>query len=184
MSILIDSTDNKRWTNLPYHTNEDQEEISKIASKLDPDEKVAIVAKGGSKRTFLTDRRLIIRKPSILGRETVEDIAYHKITSVQLKKGIRSSSVIIRASGYSGNVDSIEKDMAEKIVEYIKQAMKNPKKTFSSFSGDSYAETSLSHQQQQSSIADELTKLAKLKEQGILSEAEFLQMKQDILKRM
>jgi hypothetical protein len=92
--------------------------------------------------------------------------------------------VIIRASGYSGNVDSIEKDMAEKIVEYIKQAMKNPKKTFSSFSGDSYAETSLSHQQQQSSLADELTKLAKLKEQGILSEAEFLQMKQDILKRM
>jgi hypothetical protein len=32
------------------------------------------------------------------------------------------------------------------------------------------------------SIADELTKLAKLKEQGVLSESEFQQMKQDLLK--
>jgi hypothetical protein len=35
-----------------------------------------------------------------------------------------------------------------------------------------------------SSIADELAKLAKLKEQGVISEAEFQQMKQDLIKRM
>jgi hypothetical protein len=34
------------------------------------------------------------------------------------------------------------------------------------------------------SIADELAKLAKLKEQGVLSEAEFSQMKQELLKRL
>jgi hypothetical protein len=33
------------------------------------------------------------------------------------------------------------------------------------------------------SIADELAKLAKLKEQGVISESEFQQMKQDLLKR-
>jgi hypothetical protein len=33
------------------------------------------------------------------------------------------------------------------------------------------------------SIADELAKLAKLKEQGVISESEFKQMKQDLLKR-
>jgi hypothetical protein len=40
-------------------------------------------------------------------------------------------------------------------------------------------------QQQQSSIsiADELAKLAKLKEQGIISEDEFQQMKQDLIKK-
>jgi hypothetical protein len=37
---------------------------------------------------------------------------------------------------------------------------------------------------QQMSIVDELTKLAKLKEQGIISEIEFTQMKQDLLKKM
>jgi K+/H+ antiporter YhaU regulatory subunit KhtT len=35
-----------------------------------------------------------------------------------------------------------------------------------------------------SSIADELARLAKLKEQGVISEAEFQQMKQDLIKRM
>jgi hypothetical protein len=41
-------------------------------------------------------------------------------------------------------------------------------------------------QQQPSSLslADESSKLAKLKEQGVLSEAEFLQMKQDLIKKM
>ena len=34
------------------------------------------------------------------------------------------------------------------------------------------------------SIADELTKLAKLKEQGVISESEFQQMKQEFLKKM
>lgn len=33
------------------------------------------------------------------------------------------------------------------------------------------------------SIADELAKLAKLKEQGMISESEFQQMKQELLKR-
>jgi hypothetical protein len=33
------------------------------------------------------------------------------------------------------------------------------------------------------SVADELAKLAKLKEQGVISEAEFQQMKQDLIKR-
>ena len=36
----------------------------------------------------------------------------------------------------------------------------------------------------QLSAADELTKIARLKEQGILSEAEFNQMKQEILRKL
>lgn len=52
--------------NTPYHAKEDQEEISKIASRLDKDENVEIVAKqskfkpGGSAVTpntiFVTDK--------------------------------------------------------------------------------------------------------------------------------
>ncbi|HET7344411.1 MAG TPA: SHOCT domain-containing protein [Nitrososphaeraceae archaeon] len=33
------------------------------------------------------------------------------------------------------------------------------------------------------SIADELAKLANLKEQGVITESEFLQMKQDLIRR-
>jgi hypothetical protein len=34
------------------------------------------------------------------------------------------------------------------------------------------------------SIADEISKLAKLKEQGVITEVEFLQMKKNLMKRM
>jgi hypothetical protein len=37
--------------------------------------------------------------------------------------------------------------------------------------------------QQQSSIADELMKLANLKDKGIISDEEFQQMKQDLIKK-
>ena len=39
------------------------------------------------------------------------------------------------------------------------------------------------HQQSSISIADELIKLANLKEKGIISEDEFQQMKQDLIRR-
>ena len=38
--------------------------------------------------------------------------------------------------------------------------------------------------QPQTSIADELAKLAKLKEQGVISESEFQQMKQELIKKL
>ncbi len=34
------------------------------------------------------------------------------------------------------------------------------------------------------SVADELVKLAKLKEQGVISESEFIQMKQALIRKM
>ena len=70
------------WNSTPYHTKEDQQAISKIASRLDKDEIVEIVARqskyklGGSAVTpdtiFVTNKRIIIRNPTMLGaREKV-----------------------------------------------------------------------------------------------------------------
>lgn len=162
------------------------EEIKKISKRLDSDEKVEIVAKqsklrpGGSHTTpdtiFVTNKRLLIRDPSFFGaREDFESITYDKITSIELEKGMFSSAVKIMASGYRGDIDAISKEKAEKIVEYIKRSMENIKKQ------KTKVHTSI-NSDQKLSIADELFKLAKLKEQGIINEAEFLKMKQDILK--
>src|SRR5215210_9603141 len=81
-------------------TDKDElEEIRKIAKRLDQDEKVRFVAKqsrmrpGGSALAtpnivFATDKRIIIRNPTMLGmRENIEDIPYDKMTSVKLEKG-------------------------------------------------------------------------------------------------
>jgi hypothetical protein len=160
-------------------------------ARLDQDESVEIVAKqskfrpGGSAVTpntiFVTNKRVIIRNPTMLGaREKVDAISFNQITSIQLGKGVFSSTIKLRAYGYEEDIEAIPKDKAEKIVEHIKEAMRNLSEARS-------VERSSSIPQQQPSslsLADELSKLAKLKEQGILSEAEFTQMKQDLIKKM
>ncbi len=173
---------------IPFKTDitdkDELDEIKKIVERLDADEKVIVVAKqsrfkpGGSKTSpdtiFVTDRRIIIRNPSALGmRENVESITFEKITALEMERGTMSSTIKIRASGYQGDIEAIAKEKGEKIAQYVRDAMDRAKKAPSSQSGGS-----------QISVADELAKLAKLKEQGILSDAEFMQMKQELLKKL
>ena len=162
---------------------------------------------------FGTDRRIIIKDPHMLGmREEIIDIPYDMITSVKLDKGIFSSSIIFKAPGLissgrlrnmekltgheedennnrsmeDGVITAIPKEKAEDLIEVIRNGMDKMPEQVSS---------SLSYQQRQQnyrasptsssiSIADELTKLAKLKEQGVISESEFLKMKQDLINRI
>ncbi|HYZ50978.1 MAG TPA: PH domain-containing protein, partial [Nitrososphaeraceae archaeon] len=69
--------------------------------KLNPNEEVLVVARqsrlkpGGSKLTpnvvFATDRRIIIKDPSMLGlHEDIVDIPYDMISSVRIDKGVFS----------------------------------------------------------------------------------------------
>jgi hypothetical protein len=177
-SIITDITDKKEL-----------EEIQRIANRVVRDEKVMFVARqsrfkpGGAKGTpatlFVTSQRLIFRNPSMMGmREHFSSVNYDKISSLDIEKGIFSSTLKIRAEGFAGDVDAIDKEKAEKILLYIQEKMDE-------------ATTSAMHSQPdthrsnpQLSAADELTKIARLKEQGILSEAEFNQMKQEILKKL
>ena len=190
-------------------TDKDElEEIRKIANRLGQEEKVRFVAKqsrmkpGGSALAtpnivFATDRRVIIRNPTMLGmRENIEDIPYDKMTSVKLEKGIFSSTILIRAPGLSemsrvskhsgliawgrgedGQIDALPRDKGERLFTIIREGIDGTKKVAAQSS------TTIV-KQQQISIADELTKLATLKQQGIISEIEFTQMKQDLLKKM
>ena len=186
---------------------EELEEIRRIANRLDQDEKVRLVAKqsrmkpGGSALAtpnivFATDKRVIIRNPTMLGmRENIEDIPYDKMTSVKLEKGIFSSTVLIRAPGLSemsrvskssgliawgrgedGQIDALSKDKGEQLFTIIREGIDGTKKPST--------QSAINTVNPQISIADELMKLASLKEQGIISEIEFTQMKQDLLKKI
>jgi hypothetical protein len=186
---------------------DESEEIRKIANRLDQDEKVLFVAKqsrmkpGGSvlatpNIVFATDKRVIIRNPTMLGmRENIEDIPYDKMTSVKLEKGVFSSTILIRAPGLSemsrvskysgliawgrgedGQIDALPKDKAEQLFATVRHGIDRTKNID--------PRSSMKIVNQQVSFADELTKLARLKEQGVISQAEFTQMKQDLLKKM
>jgi hypothetical protein len=187
---------------------EDLEEIKEIAEMLNPNEEVFVVARqsrlkpGGSAFTpnvvFGTDRRIIIKDPSMLGlRENVVDISYDMISSVRIDKGVFSSNIIFKApglinSGRRGKLDkmmegygdasglaeeegiitAIPKDKAEDLLEVIRNGMDRDREVYRH-----------REQPQQQSIADELMKLANLKEKGIISEDEFQQMRQDLIRK-
>ena len=179
-------------------------EIEKIAERLDEGEKVLEVAKqsklkpGGANfspnTVFATDRRLIIRNPTMFGaRQNIEDFEYDNLTNIKLEKGVFSSTLVITAPGMGtaarnstmsgllpwgrnedGSIDGIPKDKAENILKIVRNAIVKAKK-------ESQKPTQVV---QQTSTADELAKLAKLKEQGILSDEEFDKMKKDLISKM
>jgi Bacterial PH domain len=129
---------------------------------LNPNEEVFVVARqsrlkpGGSHFTpntvFATDRRIIIKDPSMLGmREQVVDIPYDMITSIRLDKGVLSSNVIFRAPGLrstgrlgmieklTGNeyrdsedtvITAIPKDKAQDLVEVIRNGMDRQREVY------------------------------------------------------
>jgi hypothetical protein len=189
----------KHSFNTDITDEEGLEEIEKIEKILSSDEKVLLVARqsrlmpGGSALTpnnvVATDRRVIIRDPYMLGlKADVIDIPYDVITSVKLQKGVFTSSILFKAptlvnrsklglldeniageDDQEGVIEALAKDKAEELLEIIRRRMKATNDGESASSIDTI------------SVADEIRKLSKLKQDGILSEAEFQQMKQRLL---
>lgn len=157
---------------------------------------------------YATDRRIIIRDPYMLGiKANVVDIPYDIITSLKLEKGLLSSTIRFKASGLmsstklgmmdsiiegeddqTGIIEAIPRDKAEDLLEIIRSGMNGgrksepTKKNISSKLVETKDYTPSSNQSLL--IADELQKLAKLKEEGTLTEEEFNQMKQHLIRNI
>ena len=156
---------------------------------------------------YATDRRIIIRDPYMLGlKANIIDIPYDIITSLKLEKGLLSSTIRFKAPGLmssnklgmmdsivegeddpTGIIEAIPKDKAEDLLEIIRSGMKDDRKSAPSKKYEyskllDSKEYTPSSDQTVVSIADELQKLSKLKEERILTEEEFNQMKQGLIK--
>jgi len=182
---------------------DDYGEIEKIKEMLNPNEEVIVVARqsrllpGGSYVTpniiYATNRRIIMRDPYMLGiKENIVDIPYDVITSVKLEKGFFSSEIRFEApaivgskrlgmirgivSGETDNegvIQAIPKRKAEDLVQVIRSGMYGYQ-----------SRTTPTRQQSgnnSTSVADELMKFAKLREQGVLTAEEFERIKKDLL---
>ena len=159
---------------------------------------------------YATDRRIIVRDPYMLGiKENVVDIPYDIITSIKLEKGLLSSTIRFKAPGLmsstklgmidsivdgeddqGGVIEAIPKDKAEDLLEIIRSGMQDDGGGKSAPSKKQKPSSELLESKeytvpfnQSISVADELRKLAKLKEEGILTEEEFKQMKQDLIRK-
>jgi hypothetical protein len=185
-------------------TDQDElNEINKIKNMLNPTEKVLLVARqsrllpGGSAVTpnivIATERRIIIRNPYMLGlKSEIVDIPYDVITSVKLQKGVFTSAILFKAPALvnksklglldedisgeddqDGIIEAVPKDKAEDLLEIIRRGI-----TTDSGKVDSRGQVSTM------SFADELMKLSKLKDKGLLSDSEFLKMKEKLLEKI
>jgi hypothetical protein len=193
--------------------SDDIGEIRKIQDVLNPDENVIIVARqsrilpGGSYITpntiYATEKRLIIRDPYMLGiKENLVDIPYDVVTSINLEKGLFSSTIRFEApalvgskklgmihgiihgnNDHEGVIQAIPKAKAEDLIEVIRFGMHyKGTEEFNNTKKGIFPTVGLKSNQPGSySIVDELTKLMKLKEQGVLNVDEFDQLKKNLL---
>ena len=168
---------------------------------------------GGSLHTpniiYATDRRIIIRDPYMLGiKENVVDIPYDIVTSVKLEKGLLSSTIRFKAPGLmsstklgmmdsiidgeddqGGIIEAISKDKAQDLLEIIRSGMHSTTNRKSAPSKNQKPNELLESKEytrpsnQPMSIADELGKLARLKEERVITDEEFKQLKQDLIKK-
>jgi hypothetical protein len=158
---------------------------------------------------YATDRRIIIRDPYMLGiKENVVDIPYDIVTSVKLEKGLLSSTIRFKSPGLmsstklgmmdslidgeddqGGIIEAIPKDKAQDLLEIIRSGMQTSSNRKSAPSRNQKPNDLLESKEyteppnQSISISDEIRKLAKLKEEGLITEEEFKQMKQDLIRK-
>jgi hypothetical protein len=157
---------------------------------------------------YATDRRIIIRDPYMLGiKENIVDIPYDIITSLKLEKGLLSSTIRFKAPGLvsptrmgmmdniadgkdndpGGIIQAIAKGKAEDLLEIIRSGMLvNNKKSSAKkpFGLPEDRNAAALNEYLLTSIADELRKLAELRNEEILTEQEFQHIKQDLIRKV
>lgn len=154
---------------------------------------------------YATDRRVILRDPSMLGlKEEIVDIPYNVILNAHLDRGILSASVIFDAPGLfnptmnnrfpglkrlnanehgeNGVIDAIPKSKADALIQIIRNGINQVRANPNLSSGFRNYNNNTVQGTGKLSVLEELQKLADLKEKGAISEAEFLKMKEKLLK--
>lgn len=121
---------------------------------------------------LVTDRRVIIFSKK-LGGYDAQDYAYGLLTGVDHKKGFTSGHVNLRASGDSADVQQVDKDDVARIAQVIRDRM--------ALSHQPVVSTPAAAGEGVPSLADELAKLAQLRDNGVLTPGEFDAQKQRLL---
>ncbi len=168
-----------------------------IKTLLIPDEEVllafqqaglgSLAGSAGGKLTglasvFVTNTRIISYQPKTLGlRAEVVDFLYDDMTNVILKKGFMSTDLLItvRHNSVPFTIKNIPKEGADEILKTAQLGIKKKLKGQQIEKSGSDAVP-----QQQVDITDQILKLGKLKEMGIITEQEFESKKKDLLAKL
>lgn len=151
-------------------------EINELPSILASDEVVDNIVQGiynkGQGILVSTNRRLIfIDKGPIFGLK-VEDFPLDRISSIQYEIGLLLGDIKIHTTGNVAKIENVEKASARSFSEFVRNKLSQPK------------EVVVQNIASEPSALDQLEKLAKLRESGILSEEEFNDQKKKLLEKL
>ena len=118
-----------------------------------------------------TNRRLIFIDKGLLYGLKVEDFPLDKITSIQYETGLIFGEVKIHTSANIAKIEQVDKNTARKFAEFVREKLSQPKNNATTNSS-------------QPDIIEQIERLAKLKESGILSEEEFIEQKKKLLEKL
>ena len=121
-----------------------------------------------------TDRRLIFIDKGLLYGLKVEDFPHDKISSIQYETGLILAKIKIHTSGNIALIDNVEKSSARQFAEFVRDFISRPKQQEPIFIQNTTEPT----------IFDQLEKLGKLKEMGIVTDEEFNEQKKKLLEKM
>lgn len=151
-------------------------EIKELPNILWDDEVVENIIQGiynnGNGVLVATNRRLVFVHKGLLFGLKVEDFPYDKISSIQYDTGILFGKLTIFTSGNKAIIDQVLKSKVRVFGDWVRARISPPQQN---------AIKQPIQPQATTDIVTQLEKLAKLKEQGILSEEEFAVQKKIIL---
>ncbi len=156
-------------------------EIKELPNILWENENVENLIQGtynnGNGILVATNTRLIFIDKGLVFGLKVEDFPYDKISSIQYSTGLLLGKLTIFASGNKAVIDNVDKQRVRIFGDVVRNKI----------SSKDTVETPTNQSQQKKDNSDDvvskLERLAKLKEQGILTEEEFNQQKLKILEQ-
>ena len=150
-----------------------RKEINELPQILAESETIDNIAQGtynnGQGILVSTNRRLVFVDKGLLYGLKVEDFPLDKITTIQYETGLLLGEIKIHTSGNIAKIDNVEKATARAFAEFVRNKLSQPKETTAPIINN------------QPDVYDQLEKLAKLKEQGILTQEEFDTQKKKLL---
>ena len=152
-----------------------RKEINELPNILASEEKIDNIIQGtynkGQGILVSTNRRLIFVDKGLVFGLKVEDFPLDKITSIQYETGLIFGTVKIHTSGNIAVIENVEKSSARKFAEFVRDKLSQPK-------------VNNVQDSNKPDVFEQLEKLAKLKESGILLDEEFNEQKKKLLAKL
>jgi hypothetical protein len=159
-----------------------RKEVKQLPTILWEDEQVENIIRGwysgGNGILVATNKRLVFVDKG-LTKLRVEDFPYDKITSIQYNLGLAGGTLTIFASGNKAEIQHVAKDACRAFGDFVRARTTSVAQHASA--PPSAAPTSAPPAVGGGDTLDQLERLGRLKEQGILTEEEFQSQKQKIL---